>query len=160
MTKTQIDCFLEELESVSKKSFPKSFVKAVFLTNLGPVVRVIFRLVDDINLLPNRIVENDPAYSIFFIHLDNRHKDGSLPDNMTIDISQAGARLYTNPEPGTNYAMGSVKLGWRKKTGNEASILKHFDAYMKKSKIIMQQHQDNLYGSAEQTAIYKDRINA
>ena len=87
----------------------------------------------------NQIPQNDPMRTVYAIYT-------SLVQNdivFTLELC-SGNRLSINP---TNpmLAMSSVKLAFRKTTGNEEKVIKAFTTHMTKRKTFINEHKDNIY---------------
>ena len=135
---TPADELAAQLESAIKAVFPNSAVKAVFTDNISPTITIWFALQGDKSKHENGIVHNDPMYSLYFIH--GLGADGSVPEKITIDSSDGGS-VAVKPDPGSMMAYGRLKLGWRKKTGSPADIVRHVAKYFTNAKRLIK---DNL----------------
>ena len=138
-----------------KKHFPKSKIDARFATHLGANLRIVFSLVDTTEKLPNRIADNDPAYSVWLIN--GFDKTGKAGPKIKAEIMRGGT-LNVKPPEGSHMAMGSLKLGWRNKTGTPENIIKSFAEFAAKAKKLMVENADNIYGDEKQVAIYKSYL--
>jgi hypothetical protein len=137
--------FMAKIEDMYKKNFPKGmFMSGVRSILGGPFVSIVTGIQPK-GKQSGGIIENDPAFQSFSIDLAD---DGSMPEKLSID-SRNGGSLATNPEKGSYMAMGRVKFGWKKKTGNLAQILKHMDLYFKKMRSVVDANKDNIFGGSD-----------
>jgi len=131
--------FAAELKQIVLKHFPHSFAYARFDVGLTPSIFVTFALGKDKTEWINTYLENDPAKHKFSIF--GMTKEGFTTDKMTMDCIMGGS-IQVLPAAGSHYAYDSVKVGWRKKTGDDAALKKHFDAYMVKLKKLIKDNAD------------------
>jgi hypothetical protein len=143
--------FISQIDAAFRAAFPKSYIKVSAQTD--DTVRVVFGLVDDINKLPNKIRDNDPAFSTWFV---SGFGKGEALEAKII----RGGSFMVKPAPGSHNAMDSVKLGWRGKTGTAEQVVKHFTDFIAKAKGIIKQNVDNAYGDPEQITVYKSHVTA
>jgi hypothetical protein len=137
--------FISKIETMYKKQFPKGMFNAGVRKSIGsPYISI------EIGIIPrekqaHNIAMNDDGYHAFMMSLMN---DGSMPEKLSIDANQGGS-LKVKPEKGSHYAMGSVKFGWKKKSGTLDQVLKHMDLYFKKMRSVVDANLENIYGGSE-----------
>lgn len=138
-----VDDFTKNLESAIKKVFPKSHVAARASTNLGSSIHLQFALGKDKSEWQNGIIQNDPLFHSWMIGW-NAFADGKFTKDKIVAELSTGGTLKTNPEPGTHYALGSKKIGWRKKTATPEKMIKGMQDYFKKVKKVAKENKDNM----------------
>ena len=92
-------------------------------------IYIVTALEKDISKVPHKIWMNDRAFQKFFVYGVN--EDDTLQGKLQAELIQGG-KLLVKPEPGSHMAFGSVKFGWRKKSGTPDQIVKHFGNYFKR----------------------------
>lgn len=127
-------------KEIEKHMPPGVVLKCEVVRYLGrKSIHVTTALEKDLSKVANRIRDNDRALQTFYI--DGVNDDDTLKDKLTATISR-GDSLTVKPEPGSYYAFGHVKFGWRKKSGTPDQIVKHFGNYFKKVKKVIQDNKD------------------
>jgi hypothetical protein len=139
LTEAKIETGIEfafEIEKAIRKSFPKSTVQAKFTEMIQPSIMVRFAMRREFS---NSIIQNDPAFMLFNVR-GGFTDDGSIvPDFKHVaDLIQGGSLFV----PGSALGGKVVKFGWRKKTGDVVTIIKHFEAYFKKVKKVLDANPD------------------
>lgn len=148
VTASPAEDFAKEIEQTIKKHFPKSGVVSRYSEGLDRSITVWFTLQGDDSKHANGISHNDPAHQLIHIWFgDGRRRDLSeqtddIPEKFTAENDMAS--LMVMPSPGSHMAYESVKLPWRKKTGNKAAILKHIGTYFGRVKKIVKDNFDRL----------------
>ena len=92
-------------------------------------IYIVTALEKDISKVPHKIWMNDRAFQKFFVYGVN--EDDTLQGKLQAELIQGG-KLLVKPEPGSHMAFGSVKFGWRKKSGTPDQIVRHFGNYFKR----------------------------
>lgn len=127
-------------KEIEKHMPPGAVLKCEVVRYLGrKSIHVTTALEKDLSKVANRIRDNDRALQTFYV--DGVNDDDTLKDKLTATISRGGS-LTVKPEPGSYYAFGHVKFGWRKKSGTPDQIVKHFGDYFKKVKKVIQDNKD------------------
>jgi hypothetical protein len=85
----------------------------------------------------NGIRQNDPAWCMFTINKIAPHE---------FEITSSVGRLSVKPREGSYLAMESVKLPFRKKTGNINKIIPQMIKHFENMKQIIKDNSDNVYG--------------
>ena len=113
------------LEKVFYKHFPNSYMRfsSPCLGDKDSMFFLNFTLLYPGDY-PNNISENDPMGHMF----DIKRKGESLV------LTKNRGRIMTNPKEGSYMAMDSVKVPFRKATGNDKKITLTFDKYLTKLK--------------------------
>lgn len=128
-----------DIESIVKGVFPNSYVNADFKSNLYPSIIVKFTLGSGKDEWENGIIQNDPAYTIFMV--DGMDKDGSINKLLTLEKSHGSIFVKpTNP----HMAYDSIKVTFRKVTGDQAAILKGVKNYFERLKKTLQDNRDRM----------------
>ena len=141
---TDVEKYIQKLESAVQQIFPKSFVQGFLTTGLGTSITLRFALGNKSEWI-NGIIHNDPMYAMLDISAPAYTKfqtDGSLPDKLEVEISRGF--LSVTAEPGSFKAFDRVKLGWRNKAGDPDTIMKHIVSYFKKAKEIVKENKDRI----------------
>jgi len=147
-----LDGLVASLEGVFKKHFPKSYFKGSKGALSGDDYRdITFRLVENKNLLPNQITDNDPALSRWSLVLK---PDGRV----SAELFQGGRYSVKSKNP--YMVKDGIKLGWRNKTASPEQLVPYFDKFLAKAKEVMKQNVDDSYGDPEQVKIYKEHVEA
>lgn len=128
-----------DIESTVKGVFPDSYVAAGFRWNLYPSIIVKFTLGSGKDEWENGIIQNDPAHTIFMV--DGMDKDGSINKALTLEKSHGSILVKpTNP----HMAYGTIKVPFRKVTGDQTAILKGVKNYFEKLKKVLQDNRDKM----------------
>lgn len=146
--------FAKEIEKAIKGVFPKAFIKAKFSGGIIESIHVRFASTSNKAKWPNGYIENDRLHQTFMIFdgFENLKKSGPvnvfdkgdpgvssrLIGKHNIDIS-VGGRLSV---PGSGVSGKTVKFGWRKKSGDAATIVKHLESYFQKVKKVVADNPD------------------
>lgn len=138
-----VDEFIKGLESVIKKSFPKSFVKVQASGNLGTSIFVTFALGKDKSEWQNGIIHNDPLHHQWMIGFNSFTENAFIKDKIEAELSVGGS-LTIQPEEGSHLALGRAKIGWRKKTAPPEKLIPYFGNYFKKVKKVLVDNKENL----------------
>ena len=137
-TSKEVEDFIKSVKDSFLKEFPKAWFDGSYSRS--------FKTIDfEFGIQPkskhaNHIARNDPSHHKLIMH---DIIDGEFPEKSTMEMLTGGA-LYVKPEEGSHLAMGSVKIGYRKKTGTPAQIVKHLQNYFKKMKKVVNDNKDNL----------------
>lgn len=122
-----------------QKSFDKQFPNAWSIIRvqklIGEVITVTFGLVDK-SELTSGILENDPVFHSFIIHIEGDDKYEAAVNSSGISI---------NPPEGSYYAMERVKTKFRKTKGDSKRIVKTFDTFFKRLKVLVKANEANIY---------------
>lgn len=103
--------------------FPNGWMKFWEGASIGKTSRFFFAFgVQKPNEIANRINQNDISYHHMTV-LDNG-------TDFEIDCL-VGGHVWTKPSDPI-MAMGKTRIGWRKKSGTEMHVAKHFDKYLGK----------------------------
>lgn len=138
-----VDEFVKALEAEVKKSFPKSYISVRASTNLGASIMFQFALGKDKSQWTNGIIQNDPLFSSWMIGWNSFTEGHFIKDKIEAELSTGGS-LKVNPDPGSHMALGSVKIGWRKKTDTPEKIVKYFGNYFKKVQTTLKANKDRM----------------
>ena len=130
---------LSQISNEYSKVFPYAWINTSVVNGLGQYAVVSFG-VQSHKKLSGGYIHNDPANHLFLIH---DLKDGELPEKIEVDLA-TGGRLSVKPALDSYCAYDTVKLGWRKKSGNPEQILKHLKNYFVKMKKVIDENSDNL----------------
>lgn len=129
------------IEAAFNKQFPNGYINVGMRKGLGsPYVSLNIGLIKDQSHLSSNIRDNDPMFHTFMI-------SPTGPDGFTAEALRSG--LKTNPEPGSHYAMGTVKTNFRKSKGNAAKLIKTFTTFFKRLHAIVDEHGNNVYQRSE-----------
>lgn len=138
-TANDAEKFADKIKAEFLKVFPKGWIAGGYRKNLGESVTIHFGVLNRKKLF-NGIEHNDPARHVIYIEgVDG----GMLSDKMKMEFA-AGGSLTVKPAEGSYMAYDSIKLGARKKSGNEAAILKHLATYFKKVRKTIEDNRDRL----------------
>jgi hypothetical protein len=161
VTASPADDFAKEIEQTIKKHFPKSGVAARYKEGIARSITVWFTLQGDPSKHSNKIAQNDPAHQIIHVWFDKGKgrdpvdQDDTLPEKFSVD--NGSPRLTIRPGPESKLAFDRVKLPWRKKAGNKATILKHIDTYFARTKKIVKDNFDRLPDSFQSKGLGLDK---
>jgi len=133
----------KRIKTEIEKSMPPGYVLVCEVrSSLGRKhIYLVTALEKDKSKWSNGIMMNDPALHKIIIYGVN--EDDTLADKLEANIA-TGGKLMVKPDPGSHYAFGSVKFGWRKKKGTPDQIVKHFGNYFKKVKKVIQDNKGRL----------------
>lgn len=127
------------IEKAFKKYFPNGYfgysVRKILKPNAD--LNFVIGLIGDNRDVPNGIRGNDVMHHSFQVEPQG---DGKYI------ISVLNGSLSIKPEAGSYMAMGTVKTGFRKTTGDEKKIINTVDKFFKKLQGLVREHKDNLYG--------------
>lgn len=151
----KVDDFVNKLDSIIRKHFPKSHVNVQVSKNLGKEIDVFFTLGKNKSEWVNKIAENDPLYHRFMLAWNAFEDNEFTKDKFEAELSVGGS-LKVLPGPKSYMAFDRVKIGWRKKTGTPEAILKHFDNYFNKMKKVLKDNFDNM--TEEDRELNKDKV--
>ena len=131
----------EKVVSAFKSAFPNGWIRTRRVRRApggsgGRGVYVAFGLVDDVNAMGG-YRENDPMFHSVLVDFTNRGYESTLGN---------GGKVYLKPAPGSFYAMDSVKIGFRKFSGDEKKIVDGFVKYFAKARAVVAENADNVYG--------------
>lgn len=126
----------EKVVSAFKSVFPNGWIRASRVPLGGRGFYVAFGLVDDVNAMGG-YRENDPMFHSVLVDFTNRGYESTLGN---------GGKVYLKPAPGSFYAMDSVKIGFRKFSGDEKKIVDGFVKYFAKARAVVAENADNVYG--------------
>lgn len=134
----------KKLDEELKQILPKSFIQARFVTRLGKSIQIDMTLGKDKSEYAHGIEHNDPLRQTIFIWSEpsDSWSESGLPEKMKAE--NQGGILFVEPEAGSQYARGRVKLGWRNKTATPDVIFKYIVDYVKKVKQIIKENNDKL----------------
>jgi hypothetical protein len=161
VTASPAEDFAKEIQQTIKKHFPKSGVVARYDEGITRSITVRFTLQGDDSKHAGGISHNDPAHQLIHIWFgDGRSRDLSeqtddIPEKFTAVNDMAS--LLVKPSLGSHMAFESVKLPWRKKTGNKATILKHIGTYFGRVKKIVKDNFDRLPDSFQSKGLRLDK---
>lgn len=141
---TDVDTFVDAIDSTIRKIFPKSYINVKYSERLTKSIGISFTIGNGKSEYANGIINNDPAHHTFHIWLD-KMVDGVLPPKVVTEIGTGGT-LYVKDETG-RMAFNTIKVGWRKKTGTPQQTVKHFDTYFKKLMKAFVDNKENLVQS-------------
>lgn len=130
---------LEVIENI-KSSFNKHFPLGWMIIGKGrgigsDTISISMGLVDSSELQSN-ILMNDPVFHSFLIFVEGEDK---------YEATYNQGRISINPEPGTHYAMGSVKTKFRKAKGDLAKMTRTYDTFFKRLKVLVSENESNIY---------------
>ena len=129
LNEINIDQFAEEVKTIYKNYFPESLCAVRFSTNIGAALFIDFYLAGDASECPNNYLINDLFKCSFVIFFKDGTTKGSKFDTQTIECS--GSKILTKPE--SKYlAFDTVKVPFRKTTGNATKILYALRKYIDK----------------------------
>lgn len=111
--------FMDDIRSTVQKHFPRGYM--VVRNDRDGAIHLATAVLPK-GAQENGILHNDPAYQQFWIW--NAFTPEGLRPKLKIDLSMGGR---FGPDP-----FSMKKIGWRKKTGTPAQILKHIDRYFGK----------------------------
>ena len=126
----------EKVVSAFKSVFPNGWIRASRVPLGGRGFYVAFGLVDDVKAMGG-YRENDPMFHSVSVFFD---KDGYVAEIVS------GGKVYLKPAPGSFYAMDSVKIGFRKFSGNEKKVVAGFAKYFEKARAAVLENAPNVYG--------------
>ena len=129
-----------QIEKMIKGYFPKSFANVKAVSNLGKSINITSALGSGKSEWANGIFQNDPAITSIMIHRP------SNDENFMDEKMQAeGLQTSLTISPTKQYmAYGSLKTGWRKKSGNPEVIFKHVENHFKKLKSTIKDNLDKM----------------
>jgi len=130
---------ITEIEQAIQNSFNEYFPNAWSFINVRNSfgkehISINFGLVDK-SELTSRILENDPVFHTFVIHNEGAGKYEAVNVQSGIKINPV------NPM----YAMDRVKTKFRKTTGDSKRIIRTFDTFFKRLKVLVNEHESNIY---------------
>ena len=128
------ESLLEKIGGMFKKEFPKGWYSASKGALSSAVEMASFGIQPEKDWV-NKIRDNDPAMHNLYV--------SPKGDKFEADVFRGGS-LLVNPPEGSHLAFGSVKFGWRKKTGSGDQILKHMQDYFKKMRKVVNDNKDNM----------------
>lgn len=136
----------EKVVSAFKGVFPHGWIHVSRVPLGGRGFYVKFGLVDDVAAMGG-YRDNDPMYHSVFVDFANRGYEASLG---------VGGKVYLKPAPGSFMAMDSVKIGFRKVSGDEKKIVAGLVKYFEKARSVVVENADNVYCRAR----YEDKFFA
>ena len=155
MTIKTADQFAKELEKSIRKVFPKAYIISRYSGGITESISVRFALGATKSDWPNGYIENDRLHHLFSIMGGFTPVEKSGPINI---LSKGASGEGNNPlvekhtislliggslfKPGSGINGKKVKFGWKKKTGDAATIVKHVEDYFRKVKKIMDENPD------------------
>lgn len=138
-----VDEFIKGLESTVKKLFPRSYIDLRASTNLGASITFRFALGKDKSEWQNGIIQNDPLFHVWMIGYNSFTEGHFIKDKIEAELSVGGS-LKVNPEERSYMALGSVKIGWRKKTAPPDKLIQYYGNYFKKVKKVLKDNKNNM----------------
>lgn len=127
----------EKVVSAFKNVFPNGWIRVSRFSLGRGGFYVSFGLIDDITAMGG-YRENDPMYHSVLV-------DPIPGGRYSADLGNCG-KVYLKPAPGSFYAMDSVKIGFRKFSGDEKKIVDGFVKYFEKARAVVAENADNVYG--------------
>ena len=106
----KVDEFINKLDSIISKHFPKSFVKVQKIERLGKSIDVFFTLGKNKSEWINGIHENDPLHHRFMVAWDSFKDNDFTKDKIQAELVVGGS-LKVLPKPNSYLAFDSVKIG-------------------------------------------------
>lgn len=134
-----------EFIKVFQKHFRKSYIGSKFTTNLSSGIMIRITLGENKSEYNNGIVQNDPMFTHFSVYPVNRSavdKDGIYSGDLVMERFQgAGLRVISsNPM----FAYETVKVQFRKTTGDTKKLLKAFENHIIKLKEAVKNNTERL----------------
>ena len=129
LNEINIDQFAEEVKTIYKNYFPDSLCVVRFSTNIGAALFIDFYLAGDASECPSNYLLNDLFKCSFVIFFPDGTTKGSKFGTNTIECS--GSRIMVKPT--SKYvAFDTIKIPFRKTTGDASKILKALTKYIDK----------------------------
>ena len=119
-----------------KGVFPNGWIRVSRMPLGGRGFYVKFGLVDDIAAMGG-YRDNDPMFHSVSVFFD---KAGYVAE------FGGGGKVYLKPAPGSFCAMDSVKIGFRKFSGDEKKIVAGFAKYFAKARVVVAENAEKVYG--------------
>lgn len=135
--------FKEKMEEVYHSKFPDSLCSVKLIKMLGRAIVINCFLANDKSECPHGYFDNDMFKICFWIH--DMPRDFEVTDIMpeTLTLTNSSSQMFIVP-PNNFYAYGSVKIPFRKVTGNADKIIATFTKYVDKLySIVNQQISEN-----------------
>ena len=149
--------FLQSVKDIYNEHFPDSYCKAYLAKIFGRAIFLDFYLAKDEHELFNGYWENDMFKCSCVIHLpDNIDINSPMPE--TVQLQSMSSAIRTKP-PVSYLAYGSVKVPFRKATGNSTKVLVYIDKYVSRIASTMKQVYDEGYVSKSDEEIVARKIN-
>jgi hypothetical protein len=141
---TSVSDFVSALQSTFDSNFPKSWSdissgKKGSIAGAGDVS--IRFTIGDKSDWSNGILQNDPFFTTLHVF---GLKDGEdfATDKKAMELGTGKTITVDN----TATPSVRIKSGWRKKSATPDALIKHFDTYLKKLKVIASKNKDTLPG--------------
>lgn len=120
-----------------KNVFPNGWIRVSRFSLGRGGFYVSFGLIDDIKAMGG-YRENDPMYHSVLV-------DPIPGGRYSADLGNGG-KVYLKPAPGSFYAMDSVKIGFRKFSGDDKKIVAGFAKYFAKARVVVAENAEKVYG--------------
>lgn len=136
-----VDDLTKEVKKTFEKYFPDSFIRVSYSSSFSKSISIRFALGKDNSEFNNKIIENDPMYSLAFIWFDSKSVDeaGNIVGPMVLE-SSVGKGLAWNGPDGFN----RIKVPFRKTTGDVDKIMKALNRYFGRLKDAVKANADSI----------------
>lgn len=152
-----VEEFVQAVKDIYARHFPDSTGKIGLVKRLGRAIFMDFYLAKDEHELFNGYWENDMFKCGCVIHLPDG-TDNTSPMPETITLQSMGSEIRTKP-PVRYLAYGSVKVPFRKTTGNSSKVLAYIDKYASRIVETLNNLRDEDYVSESDEEIVARKIN-
>lgn len=149
--------FLQNVKGIYNEHFPDSYCKACLAKIFGRAIFLDFYFAKDTHELFNGYWENDMFKCSCVIHLPN-DIDINSPMPETITLQSMSSAIRTKP-PVRYLAYGSVKVPFRKTTGNSSKVLAYIDKYVSRIVETLNNIRDEGYVSESDEEIVARKIH-
>lgn len=133
----EASALVEKIAAEFKAVFPNGWFRASREALGGKGVYIYFGAIDDVKSMGYR--ENDPMHHVVHVSLG--------PKGWVVELG-SGGKLYLRPAPGSNFAMDSVKIGFRKISGDDKKVVAGLTKYFAKAREVFDENAENVYGRA------------